>query len=1237
MKKDYIKKIGVLVIAIITSFLLSACGGVDVEIHFDSNGGTEVESIETSGTTTISLPDNPEKEGYIFGGWFWDDETFEESFTANSLLDTPLSSSMTVYARWVDPNVEEDSGLPVVTYHNTGDSDIEPFEIGVGAILEVPSVSKEGHRLEGWYTSLDDGTSFDERWSFTTSRVYVDTDLYANWEILDYTVSFDNGLSDEVFESRSITYNETIELPDISLDGYHFNGWLLDGEHYEGEITIKTDAHLVADFEEIIYHTVSFESASDASFEEITVEQGETIDLPKDTLDHHRFLGWTLDGEAFSEEDPVMDDITLVADFEAINYYQISFDSGEGSEIPPIKDIEEYTTVQALDTPELFGYAFKGWLYEESLIEAPFTYDFDQDITLEAKWESVPVYEITFDSLSGSAIESILVEENQTIESLPESHLEHYRLKHWLYEGEPIDTPFTYDFDKDITLVAEFVAINYYEITFDSTSGAAVDSLEDIEEYTIVESLPTPTSDDYIFQGWLYDDELIEAPFEYDFDQDITLVATWRPAEIYQVEFTSIVGSIDALEFSEINDMVEDLPEPTYDNFVFEAWVLDGEEIELPFQMTEDITLEAVWTAKDNGLSLKTYQDGLIITGYDGDQEILDIPKMYQDIAIIAIAEEAFSGETSIKTLNLLSNILIIEENAFLSSTIEEINSEFLIQPQGWHDHFNPDNITVNFTSITISFETHGSEEIAAIEIYEPSDLNLSVPVKEGYIFSHWYLDADYEEVFDDANFPNADITLHAKWVADHFDYSSTSKGVTIENYTGNVSVLTIPEYIEGLPVTVINSFAIHSHNIIEITLADNIEVLKTDAINANNMYILNISKNSKLHSIETFAILSGNLSSLFLPSHLEDLKAPSLLGLRAIQTIQVCEDNPYFTDKEGVLFTKDLEKLVFYPSQKSDVTFTVPKEITVIGPRGFGENRLIESIVFPEDSLLHTIKNGAFYQLSNLKSLNLPKNLKTLERNNVFYRNINLAEIEVHEDNPYFKTVDGVLYDADMKYLIHVNVDQVGVFNTPDSVIKVVHGAFGGSRFEEVIFTTGSALQTIDQHAFNSMPNLQSIKLPASLNSIHQNGVFNDSNNLERFDIHEDNPYYVSVDGVLYDKHMTTLIKYPAGKTDDIFLVPDSVRIIGEIAFRSSSVNKISFSKDSHIHTISRWAFDRSKITEIFIPDSVSTIEREAFISLQNTLTIYVEASEKPLHWHDDWYRKGHNEPTIIWDAERD
>ena len=60
--------------------------------------GVEYSRVETKGNEIIVMPTNPKKDGYTFVGWFWDKDTWQRPFTANSMLNEPMNSDMKVYA-----------------------------------------------------------------------------------------------------------------------------------------------------------------------------------------------------------------------------------------------------------------------------------------------------------------------------------------------------------------------------------------------------------------------------------------------------------------------------------------------------------------------------------------------------------------------------------------------------------------------------------------------------------------------------------------------------------------------------------------------------------------------------------------------------------------------------------------------------------------------------------------------------------------------------------------------------------------------------------------------------------------------------------------------------------------------------------------------------------------------------------------------------------------------------------
>ena len=99
MKKT-LKLFCLLLIVFAVAVLVSACATTVVfKIGFDVDGEI-IKTIDTNGTEVVKMPEDPVKEGYTFDGWYWDKDSWEKPFTANSLLDAPLSSNMTVYAKW---------------------------------------------------------------------------------------------------------------------------------------------------------------------------------------------------------------------------------------------------------------------------------------------------------------------------------------------------------------------------------------------------------------------------------------------------------------------------------------------------------------------------------------------------------------------------------------------------------------------------------------------------------------------------------------------------------------------------------------------------------------------------------------------------------------------------------------------------------------------------------------------------------------------------------------------------------------------------------------------------------------------------------------------------------------------------------------------------------------------------------------------------------------------------------
>lgn len=130
---------------------------------------------------------------------------------------------------------------------------------------------------------------------------------------------------------------------------------------------------------------------------------------------------------------------------------------------------------------------------------------------------------------------------------------------------------------------------------------------------------------------------------------------------------------------------------------------------------------------------------------------------------------------------------------------------------------------------------------------------------------------------------------------------------------------------------------------------------------------------------------------------------------------------------------------------------------------------------------------------------------------------------------------------------------DAVTKNGTIYNVIGIGPNAFSGNRHVTSV-SIGTGVTSILPSAFTGCPELESIT------------------------VSEENEYYRSIDGVLYDAGALYLYVYPGGKADESFTVPDTVQTIGSYAF-----------------------YDNEHIRTLTVGRNVTAIYDEAFCGLTN------------------------------------
>ena len=143
-------------------------------------------------------------------------------------------------------------------------------------------------------------------------------------------------------------------------------------------------------------------------------------------------------------------------------------------------------------------------------------------------------------------------------------------------------------------------------------------------------------------------------------------------------------------------------------------------------------------------------------------------------------------------------------------------------------------------------------------------------------------------------------------------------------------------------------------------------------------------------------------------------------------------------------MFNNDKTALLFYPAAKSGTSYDVPNTVLIIVFAAFYFTITLTEITFPEE--LKTIETNAFQQ-SGVKSINLSKNTTEISSLS-FYDSRGLENITVHEDNPEFSAVDGVLFNKNKTTLIIYPKYKPGTeYEIPSTVTKLGRWAFDNTQ----------------------------------------------------------------------------------------------------------------------------------------------------------------------------------------------
>ncbi len=164
-------------------------------------------TVETSGKEVIEIPENPEKDGYTFDGWYWDNNKWENPLTLDSLSNAPLSADIRVYAKWNCIHVLSD--WLVETKPTCTEEGLKYKECTkCSERIETESISALEHDIEHHEEKAPTCTEIGWDAYECCIRTGCNYTTYVEKSIVEHFDEDKNGYCDECNEVQMNSYNE---------------------------------------------------------------------------------------------------------------------------------------------------------------------------------------------------------------------------------------------------------------------------------------------------------------------------------------------------------------------------------------------------------------------------------------------------------------------------------------------------------------------------------------------------------------------------------------------------------------------------------------------------------------------------------------------------------------------------------------------------------------------------------------------------------------------------------------------------------------------------------------------------------------------------------------------------------------------------------------------------------------------------------------------------------------------
>lgn len=308
------------------------------------------------------------------------------------------------------------------------------------------------------------------------------------------------------------------------------------------------------------------------------------------------------------------------------------------------------------------------------------------------------------------------------------------------------------------------------------------------------------------------------------------------------------------------------------------------------------------------------------------------------------------------------------------------------------------------------------------------------------------------------------------------------------------------------------------------------------------------------IKKIKGSSFYNVNIDKLYIPASINNIEN---MGSGTIKEIEVspesthCKIGACGVDGCGDLYTLagELEYHIKGNRVHTDAEgiYHTPANVKILSPCTFPSDGYIKKIHMHKN--VETVISGSGYTINSTK----------------------LTDFIVEDGSTYFKSVDGVLLSGTGKTLIVYPGGKTATeYKVPDGVESLDMAAFQSTKVKTL------DLNDVITAKFHS-DYITTIKL--GINTQHVQANYNPG--IAEFIVPDENPYFSAIDGILFNKDQTEVVKCPEAKNIGTYSIPETVTTLGNYSF-SYLVNPANIICNAALQNIGNYVFSAGKITSV-------------------------------------------------------